>query len=153
MNVQALCDKLVANDATLTELEIILDHVDDAELNLILDAAKNNNTVKKVLVRGSDDVMPLSVQAALALASVVSEHPEIQEIEFSRIDFKEFGPIALAIQQNRNLTGLRISGSLDTPNVVECCRWLHIENALESMIVVGNTNNAGELSFDIPGAL
>jgi hypothetical protein len=53
MSVQALCDRLVANDAALTELEISLKDVDDAELQLILDAAKKNKTVKKVVVRGS----------------------------------------------------------------------------------------------------
>jgi hypothetical protein len=52
MNVQALCDRLVANDASLTELRIDLENVDDADVKLILDAAKKNKTVKKVLVGG-----------------------------------------------------------------------------------------------------
>jgi hypothetical protein len=52
MRVQALCDRLVANDAALTELRIDLVYLDDAELKLILDAAKKNKTVKKVLVQG-----------------------------------------------------------------------------------------------------
>ena len=67
MSVQALCDRLVANDAALTELDIPLENVDDAELKLILDSAKENKTVKKVQIDGrSDDVTPLSVPAALS---------------------------------------------------------------------------------------
>jgi predicted secreted Zn-dependent protease len=52
MSVQALCDRLVANDASLTELVISLKDVDDAEFKLVLDAAKKNKTIKKVSVRG-----------------------------------------------------------------------------------------------------
>jgi hypothetical protein len=102
-NVESLCDRLVANDAALTELYIPLDRTDDAKLKLVLDAAKKNKTVKKVYFsefyggRSS-----LSVPAALSLASVVSEHPEIQEIEFSNAEFKEFGPIAFAIKQKKS---------------------------------------------------
>jgi ribosomal 50S subunit-associated protein YjgA (DUF615 family) len=47
--VRALCDRLVTNDAALTELVIDLVNVDDAELKLVLDAAKKNKTVKKWL--------------------------------------------------------------------------------------------------------
>jgi hypothetical protein len=119
MSVPALCDKLVANDATLTELCIRLDHTEDAELKLILNAAKKNKTVKKLILVGRS----LSVAAALSLASVVSEHPEIQEIEFYMVEFIEFGPIALAIQQNRKLTRLLLEECRGTPNLVECIRW------------------------------
>jgi Ran GTPase-activating protein (RanGAP) involved in mRNA processing and transport len=151
MSVQALCDRLVANDPSLTELLIDLENVDDAELKLILDAAKKNKTVKKVLVR-SDSGNSLSVPAALPLASLVSEHPEIHEIEFWDVAGIEFGPIALAIQQNRNLTCLRLHEYRVTPNLVECIRWLLTENALESMTLVHNLID-GESSFDISGAL
>jgi Ran GTPase-activating protein (RanGAP) involved in mRNA processing and transport len=152
MSVQALCDRLVANDAALTELRIDLDVVDDAELKLILDAAKKNKTVKIVLVRGSDnDAMSLSVPAALSLASVVSK-PEIQEIEFAHVSFIEFGPIALAIQQNRNLTRLLLYECPVTPNLLECIRWLLTENALESMTLIDNYSD-GEPPFSISGAL
>jgi hypothetical protein len=87
MNVQALRDRLVANDATLTELQILLYGASDAELKLILDAAKKNKTVKKVRVVGCyrGRGRSLSVPAALSLASVVSEHHEIQEIEFCAV--------------------------------------------------------------------
>jgi Leucine-rich repeat (LRR) protein len=152
MNAQAVCDKLVANDAALTELRIDLENVDDAELKLILDAAKKNKTVKKVLVRGSLRPSSLSVPAALSLASVVSEHPEIQEMWFYAVKFIEFGPIALAIQQNRKFTRLVFKFCRGTPNLVECIRWLLTENALESMTLVKNFSD-GEASFDISGAL
>jgi hypothetical protein len=153
--VQALCDRLVANDAGITELYIHLKNVDDAELKLILDAVKKNKTLKKVLVRGSDDVVvSLSVPAALSLASVVSEHPEIQEIEFYNVEVIEFGPIALAIRQNRNLTRLVLENCPVTPNLLECIRWLLTENALESMTLQNNYDvNDGDPSFDISGAL
>ena len=108
MSVQALCDRLVANDDALTELEIDLDVVDDAELKLILEAAKKNKTLKKVFVTDSGEGRPLSIHVTLSLASLVSEHPEIQEIKFWHVSFIEFGPIALAIQQNRNVTRLRL---------------------------------------------
>jgi Ran GTPase-activating protein (RanGAP) involved in mRNA processing and transport len=88
----------------------------------------------------------------LSLASVVSEHPEIQEIEFDRILFIEFGPIALAIQQNRKLTRLRLQECELTPNVVECIRWLLTENALESM-TLHTSFNEGKSSVDISGAI
>jgi hypothetical protein len=102
MRFQALCDRLVANDAALTELAIILDRTVDAELKLILDSAKKNKTLKKVFVASfGGRRRSLSVTAALSLASVVSEHSEIEEINFCNISCKEFGPIALAIQQNR----------------------------------------------------
>jgi hypothetical protein len=95
----------------------------------------------------------LSVPAALSLASVVSEHPEIQEIEFAAVyGIIEFGPIALAIQQNRNLTRLGLQSCRVTPNLLECIRWLLTENALESM-TLKNSNYYGEPSFDIYGAL
>jgi hypothetical protein len=106
MNVQALCDRLVANDASLTELYIYLVYADDAKLKLIVDAAKKNKTVKKVFIRGSSIESTLSVPALLSLASLVSEHPDIQEIGFCMVEVIEFGPIALAIQQNRKLTRL-----------------------------------------------
>ena len=143
MNVQAFCDRRVANDASLTELRIFLDNTNDSELKLILKAAKKNKTLKRVLVRGEGWPLlvqgsyrgkSLSVLAARSLASVVSEHPEIQEIEFYCKRFKEFGPIALAIQQNRNLlTRLLINDCRVTPNDVKCIRWLLTENALESI--------------------
>jgi hypothetical protein len=154
MSAQALCDRLVANDAALAELRIDLNDTDDAELKLILNAVKKSKTVKKVRVVGSfKDVMPLSVPAALSLASLVSEHPEIQEIEFWRVKFIEFGPIALAIQQNRNLTRLVFLCCQVTTNHVECIRWLLTENALESMALHYNEKSDGDPSFDISGAL
>jgi hypothetical protein len=152
-HVQGLCDRLVANDAALTELRINLNDVDDAKLKLILDAAKKNKTVKKVRVTDSAAEMSLSVPVALSLASVVLEHPEIREIEFYRVKFIEFGPIALAIQQNRKATRLRLHECWVTPNLVECIRWLLTENALESMTLEGINNNDGDPSFDISGAL
>jgi hypothetical protein len=154
MSVQALCDRLVANDAALTELYIPLDHTDDAEFKLIFDAAKQNKTVKNVYLVGYTDggKMSLSVPAALSLASLVSEHPEIQEIEFAGVSVIEFGPIALAIQQNRNLTRLLLDECELTPNLEECIRWLLTENALESMTLKDNRSD-GELSFDISGGL
>jgi hypothetical protein len=152
MSVQALCDRLVANDAALTKLRIDLDHTDDAGLKLILKAAKKNKTLKKVFVTNSGEGRPMSVPAALSLASVVSEHPEIQEIEFIGVSGIEFGPIALAIQQNRRLTRLLLDECELTTNLVECIRWLLTENALESMTLQFNFRD-GELSFDISGAL
>jgi ribosomal 50S subunit-associated protein YjgA (DUF615 family) len=48
MWVEALYDRLVANDAAFTELDINLEHAfDRAELKLILDAAKKNKTVTR----------------------------------------------------------------------------------------------------------
>jgi Ran GTPase-activating protein (RanGAP) involved in mRNA processing and transport len=88
----------------------------------------------------------------LSLASVVSEHPEIQEIGFAGVSVIEFGPIALAIQQNRKLTRLLLQECRCTPNLVECIRWLLTENALESMTLVDNFSDR-EPSFDISGAL
>jgi hypothetical protein len=153
MNVQALCDRLLANDAALTYLCIDLKKVDDAELKLILDAAKKNKTLKKLRVVGSITLRrSLSVPAALSLASLVSEHPEIQEIEFYSISFIEFGPIALAIQQNRNLTCLLFWECRVTPNLVEYICWLLTENALESMTLKAIFKDA-KTSFDISGAL
>jgi Ran GTPase-activating protein (RanGAP) involved in mRNA processing and transport len=152
MNVQALCDRLVANDAALTELRINLDYVDDAELKLVLDAAKKNKTLKKVFVKSYTGRKYLSVPAALSLASVVSEHPDIQYIEFNCVSVIEFGPIALAIQQNRKLTRLLLNECELTPNLVECIRWLLTENALESLSLQHNLNE-DELSFDISDAL
>jgi hypothetical protein len=122
-------------------------------LKLILDAARKNKTVKEVRLVGTYRGMSLSVPAALSLASVVSEHPEIQEIEFYKVTFVEFGPIALAIQQNRNLTSLLFLSCRFTPNLVECICWLLTENALESMTLDDNIYNEGELSFDISGTL
>jgi hypothetical protein len=157
MNVQAFCDRLVANDAALTVLYISLEDGSDAELKLILDAAKKNKTVKKVLVRGSHRGRSLSVPAALSLASVVSEHPEIQEVEVDMGRVIEFGPIALAIQQNRNLTSLLLEKFRATRNLVKCIRWLLTENALESMTLKYHMFKALALdevsSFDISGAL
>jgi hypothetical protein len=138
MSVQALCDRLVANDAALTKLRIDINKVDDAELKLILDAAKKNKTVKKVYLLGGSYRRSWGVPAALSLASVVSEHPEIQEIEFYAGLGMEFGPIALAIQQNRNLTSLLFRCCRFTPNLVECIRWLLTENALESLTLQQN---------------
>jgi hypothetical protein len=151
--VQTLCDRLVANDAALTSLEINLEYVDDAEVKLILDAAKKNKTVKKVLVLGPHYIMDLSVPAALSLASLVSEHPEIQEIEFCLVDCTEFGAIALAIHQNRNLTRLVVNGCHVSKNNAECIRWLVTENALESMALYVNSFIDEESSFGISGAL
>jgi hypothetical protein len=157
--IQALrttrCDKPVANDAALTELRIDLKNVDDAELKLILDSAKKNKTVKIVRVDGYNNgaEISLSVPAALSLASAVSEHPEIQESEFHAVNFIEFGPIALAIQQNRKLTRLLIRYCELTPNLAECIRWLLTENALESMTLDDNVLSNGEPPFDISGAL
>jgi Ran GTPase-activating protein (RanGAP) involved in mRNA processing and transport len=128
--------------------------MDDAELKLILDAAKKNKTLKKVLLVGSTygGTMSLSVPAALSLASVVSEHPKIQEIEFCNVSFIEFGPIALAIQHSRKLTRLLLVRCEVTQNLVECIRWLLTENALESMTL--NYNQRDEDSpLDISGAL
>jgi hypothetical protein len=154
MWAEPLCDKLVANDPALTQLWIDLDSSDDAELKRILDAAKKNKTVKKVYLYGCSDgaILSLSVPAALSLASVVSGHPEIQEIEFCGVKFIEFGPIALAIQQSRKLTRLLLDYCDVTPNLVECIRWLLTENALESMTLVDNFRYR-ETSFDISGAL
>jgi hypothetical protein len=154
MSVQALCDRLVANDAALTELVIILDRTDDAELKLILDSAKENKTVKTVRLDGNYNgfATSLSVPVALSLASVISEHPEIQEIELYAVKFIGFGPIALAIQQNRKLTRLLFVTCQVTPNLEECIRWLLTENALES-VVLGNNFKDGKTSFDISGAL
>jgi hypothetical protein len=149
MGIQTLCDRLVTNDAALTEL-VITDHTSDAELKLILDAAKKNKTLNSVSVVGRS----LRVPAALSLASVVSEHPEIQEIEFIAVlGIIEFGPIALAIQQNRNLTRLLLGKCYVTPNLVECIRWLLTKNALESMTLVANMFTVEESSFDLSGAL
>jgi hypothetical protein len=160
VKVQALCDKLVANDAALTILVIMLKDVDDAELKLILGATKKNKTVKAVRVVGytnvnRDEAMSLSVPAALSLASAVSEHPEIQEFEFVGVTFIEFGPIALAIvvQQNPRFTRLIFYRCRVTPNLVECIRWLLTENALESLVIVGCTNDDEEPPFDISGTL
>jgi hypothetical protein len=153
MDVQTLCDRLVANDASLTELQILLNHTNDSELKLILDSAKKNKTVKEVRVVGSYEGSSLSVPATLSLASVVSEHPEIQEINFCNVSFKEFGPIALAIQQNPNLTRLLFRCCRATPNLVECIRWLLTENALESMTLINNYSVGKRSSFDISGAL
>jgi hypothetical protein len=122
-------------------------------LKLILDSAKKNKTVKKVIVFASlENVVPLSVPAALSLASVVLEHPEIQEIEFNNVKFIEFGPLALAIQQNRKLTRLLLQECDLTPNLVECIRWLLTKNALESLTLYNNASD-GEPSVDISGAL
>jgi hypothetical protein len=158
-SVQAICDRLVANDTTLTELQIRLADVDDAELKLILDSAKKHKTVKKVclvgyiLVGGPVIVtMSLSVPAALSLASVASENPEIQEIEIRHAKDIEFGPIALEIQQNRKLTRLVSYDCWVTPNLLECIRWLLTENALETMTLINNECD-GDPSFDISGAL
>jgi Ran GTPase-activating protein (RanGAP) involved in mRNA processing and transport len=135
----------------LSELFI---HLDPTELKLIRDSAKKNKTIKKVRVVGSyGDSRSSSVPAALSLASVVSEHPEIQEIEFLRVDIIEFGPIAVAIQQNRKLTRLVFRFSLITPNIVEYIRWLLTENALESMALEHNKKSDGDPSFDISSAL
>jgi Ran GTPase-activating protein (RanGAP) involved in mRNA processing and transport len=157
MNVQALCDRLVANDAALTKLYIPLGRTDDAELKRILDAAKKNKTLMKVSVVGfnddDDEAMSLSVPVALSLASLVLEHPEIQDIEFWAVKFIEFGPIALAIQQNRDLTRLLFRCCRFTLNLVECIRWLLTENALESMTLSSNGFRDKESSFDISGAL
>jgi hypothetical protein len=153
MNVQALCHRLVANDAALTQLCIDLNgSSSDAELKLVLDAAKKNKTLKKVRLVGWYNERLLSVPAALSLASLVSEHSEIQEIEFNMVKFIEFGPIALAIQQNRNLTRLRLERCRVTPNLVECIHWLLTENSLESM-TLETTVKDGKTSFDISGAL
>jgi Ran GTPase-activating protein (RanGAP) involved in mRNA processing and transport len=151
--VPALCDRLVANDAALTTLVILLKDTNDAELKLILDAAKKNKTVKKVRLRGPPDVRSLSVPAALSLASAVSEHPEIQDIEFFSVSFIEFGPIALAIRQNRNLTRLVFESCELTPNLEECIRWLLTENTLESMTLKYNWCRDERSFFDISGAL
>jgi Ran GTPase-activating protein (RanGAP) involved in mRNA processing and transport len=96
--------------------------------------------------------MVLGVPVALSLASVVSQHPKIEEIEFYGVSFIEFGLIALAIQQNRNLTRLLLERCLVTPNLVECIRWLLTENALESMTLVDNERGR-DPPFDISGAL
>jgi hypothetical protein len=152
MNVQALCDRLVANDASLTDLQISLVDYSDAEVKLILDAAKKNKTLKKLRLVGSYRGRSLSIPAALSLASVASEHPEIQNIEFERVKFIEFGPLALAIQQNRKLTRLLLDECWVTPNLVECIRWLLTINALESMALEYN-KSVGDPSFDISGAL
>jgi hypothetical protein len=155
MSVQDLCDRLVANDAALTELVISLKDVDDAEFKLILDAAKKNKAIKKVRLVGCNNgaqKLSLSVPAALSLACLVSEHPKIQEIDFLAVRGIEFGPIALAIQQNRNLTRLRFLYCRVTPNLIECIRWLLTENALESLTLINNIND-GEPSSDISGAL
>ena len=61
---------------------------------------------------GKEGEGSLSVTATLLLASLVSEHPEIQEIVFDNINVKEFGSIALAIQQNRKLTHSCFLGAL-----------------------------------------
>jgi Ran GTPase-activating protein (RanGAP) involved in mRNA processing and transport len=154
MNAQALCDKLVANDAALTELVIILELFDDAELKLVLEAAKKNKTVKKVRLDGNYDGCTsfLTVPAALSLASVVSEHPEIQQIEFNMLECLDFGPIALAIQQNRKLTRLQLQNCRVPPNLVECIRWLLTENALESM-TLQTIFTERHPPYDIYGAL
>ena len=152
MSVQALCDRLVADDAALTELRIILDNVDDAEVKLILETARRNETVKRVRLVGSYYGGSLGVPAALSLASVVSEHTGIQEIDFYMVKFIEFGPIALAIQQNRNLTRLRLERCRVTPNLLECVRWLLTENALERMTLQNNLND-GSPPFDMSCAL
>jgi hypothetical protein len=150
MNVQAPCAVVVLpNNTDPTELRINVKNVDDAELKLILDAAKKNKTLKKVRLVGYTS---FSVPAALSLASLVSEHPEIQEIGFIGVSCIEFGPIALAIHQNRNLTRLQFWSCRVTPNLVECIRWLLTDNALESMTLVGNVVN-GDPPFDISGAL
>jgi hypothetical protein len=137
MNVQALCDRLVANDARFTYFNIDLKDVNDAELKLILDATKKNKTVKNLRLDGYNNgaEMCLSVPTALSLASAVLERPEIQEITIWRVEFIEFGPIALAIQQNRKLTRLHLGCRRVTPNLVECIRWLLTENALEFLFI------------------
>jgi hypothetical protein len=154
MDAKALCDMLVANDATLTELRIDLFYTNDAELKLILDAAKKNKTVKTVSVIDLCERGPMSVHAVLLLASVVSEHPEIQEIKFDHTKFIEFGPIALAIHQNRNLTRLVVHYSLITPNLVECIRWLLTENAIKSLTLETDkiANDGIPHPFDISDA-
>jgi hypothetical protein len=155
MSVQALwIPQLLANDASLTELEIYC-YTNDAELKLILDAAKKNKTVKKVSVVGTPDFPDpygesyLSVPAELSLASLVSEHPEIQEIELYRVRLIKFGAIALAIQQNLKFTRLLFDECELTPNLVECIRWLLRENALESLTLKEcNGYRYEEPSFD-----
>jgi Ran GTPase-activating protein (RanGAP) involved in mRNA processing and transport len=159
IRVELLCDRLVANDAALAELYMTLYNTNDAELKLVLDAAKKNKTVKTVSLAGFYAGTSLSVFAALSLASVVSERPKIQEIDFCWVRFIDFGPIALAIQQNRKLTRLVLENCHGTPNLVECIRWLLTENALESLTLkttstfkYGTFKN-GKTSFDISGAL
>lgn len=52
-HVQALCDKLVANDLALTEVEIVLSvFSDDEDLDLVFDATKKNHTLEKLTIRG-----------------------------------------------------------------------------------------------------
>jgi hypothetical protein len=138
MNVQDLCDGLVANDAALTELEMRLKRVDDADLKLILDAAKKNKTVKKVRVVGdhhSSRGSCLSVPAALSLASAVSKHPEFQEISFCFVTFSK-------------LTRRMFLFCWLTPNFVECIRWLLTGNAIEST-TLGNNKRDGKSSFKV----
>ena len=156
MDVQALCDSLLANEAALAELEIDLDVVNDAELKLILEAAKKNKTLKKVSVTDSGEGgegRPLSIHVTLSLASVVSEHPQIQEIELMHVSLIEFGPIALAIQQNRKLNRLVLYDCWITQNILECIQWLLTENALECMTLLDNFSRDREASFDISGPL
>jgi hypothetical protein len=81
MRVQALCDSLVANDAAGTEFHIDVDVFDDAELKLILAAAKKNMTLKKVILVGRFACgEPRRDPVAVSLASVVSEHPRFKKL-------------------------------------------------------------------------
>lgn len=128
-HIQALCSKLVANDPTLTELDIDLEETDYDQLTIILNTIKKNKTVKKLIFR--NDV--LGVGASLNLAATVLVHPEIQELVFMNVSIVEFRSIAHAVQKNEKLTRLVVENCTMMQYLVDCIRWLLTENALESL--------------------
>jgi hypothetical protein len=147
-HLQALCSKLIANDPTLTELDIDLEETDYDQLTIILNAIKKNETVKKLIFR--NDV--LGVGASLSLAAAVAVHPEIQELVFMNVSIVEFRAIAHSVQKNEKLTRLVVENCAMMLYLVDCIRWLLTENALESLALKLNTYQEIE-RLDISEAL
>jgi hypothetical protein len=147
-HIQALCNKLITNDPTLTELDIDLEETDYDQLTIILNTLKKNETVKKLIFR--NDV--LGAGASLNLAAAVSAHPEIQELVFINVSIIEFRAIAHSFQTNEKLTRLVVENCLRMRYLVDCIRWLLTENALESLTLKLNRYQEEE-RLDISEAL
>ena len=147
-DVQALCDSLVANKPSLTEMKIEIYDVSDKEMDKITSAMKRNNFLQKVHVGGGI----LTAATALSLNDAFVPHPKLNEVSFFDVKLVEFIAIALAFCQNEHLSRLSFKECIFTETVMENLRFLLKKNALESLEIV-DTTLGDHLSLDLSGGL
>lgn len=155
-SIQALCDKLEANDPSFTGLEIILDIFSDDEIELIAQAMRNNATLEKLEISIEFHEYTLSRAAAYSLEHAFISHPSLEHVTFHNLEFEEFSPIALAFRNNEKLSGLCFQyASVSVDDKVESDLKLLLKNNALCQLQFQNMHDWEDdyRTLDLSGAL